>query len=317
MIDFEYLYKGLCGLARARRANTLAGHLGAAVVAGYFFGEDNPNLDAQVYVAVTRELDRIIAGDESLWFDPEKAGVTVAELFAPFPEEKADESQIPLIAQALAGNIGKTRQSGHNVIFAAIATRALMGHPQFATPSIVDGLRELIAGFNGAGPGRGYYGKQRGWLAGDQVDLSAVERLTNYDSEQAMAEVVIDDLILWGGARKQGFGGMFHLINHAAGLIELARYGQADVARRGWAAHQRHVRLWRSLPRLDEELGKITPAEYDPRTAAYWRRESDTPYSARLTHRVKTLYGFYTLLPYVQSAEKRRRAKKKFLYLMA
>lgn len=43
MINFQYLYRGLCGLARAHRANPLAGHLGAAVVAGYFFGEDQPD----------------------------------------------------------------------------------------------------------------------------------------------------------------------------------------------------------------------------------------------------------------------------------
>ena len=42
MIRFEYLYKGICGLARAHKANGLAGHLGAAVVAGYFFGEEHP-----------------------------------------------------------------------------------------------------------------------------------------------------------------------------------------------------------------------------------------------------------------------------------
>lgn len=38
MIDFKYLYEGVCGPARAHRAGTMAGRLGAAVVAGYFFG---------------------------------------------------------------------------------------------------------------------------------------------------------------------------------------------------------------------------------------------------------------------------------------
>ncbi len=27
MIDFDYLYKGICGLANAHRAGTMAGHL--------------------------------------------------------------------------------------------------------------------------------------------------------------------------------------------------------------------------------------------------------------------------------------------------
>ena len=34
MVSFEYLYRGLCGMANAPRANSMAGHLGAAVIAG-------------------------------------------------------------------------------------------------------------------------------------------------------------------------------------------------------------------------------------------------------------------------------------------
>ena len=54
MVDFDYLYKGLCAMARAHRANTMAGHLGAAVVAGYFFGEEHHDLDKRVVGSVTR-----------------------------------------------------------------------------------------------------------------------------------------------------------------------------------------------------------------------------------------------------------------------
>ena len=68
MVDFEYLHRGLCGLANAHRANAMAGHLGAAVVAGYFFGEDHPNLDPRVVTAVEQQLDRII-GCSSTPFD--------------------------------------------------------------------------------------------------------------------------------------------------------------------------------------------------------------------------------------------------------
>ena len=59
------------------------------------------------------------------------------------------------------------------MIFAAIAVRAIHDHPTYATPSIIEGIRKLVGGFDGAGPGRGYYGKQRGWIAGDKVALPA------------------------------------------------------------------------------------------------------------------------------------------------
>jgi hypothetical protein len=48
MIDFDYLPKGLQAMARAHRVSTMSGHLGAAVVAGYFIGEQHPDLDDKV-----------------------------------------------------------------------------------------------------------------------------------------------------------------------------------------------------------------------------------------------------------------------------
>ena len=171
MIDFGYLYQGLCGLAHAHRAGPMAGHLGAAVVAGYFFGEEHPDVDEKVHAGVEKELDRIIRGEESIWFDAKKTGVSIPFLFQPFPDEDPQKEPIAEIPKALSGNIDDTRQSGHNVIFAAIAVRALRDHPQFATPAIVEGIRRLIVRFDNATPGRGYYGQQQGWLSGEKVKL--------------------------------------------------------------------------------------------------------------------------------------------------
>ncbi len=150
MVNLDYLYKGLCGLARAHRANALAGHLGAAVVAGYFFGEDQHDLDPEVYRGIEKELDRIIRGEESIWFNSQKAGITVPGLLEPFPKERPQKEAISTIAEALSGNINKTRQSGHNVIFAATAIRALHNHPDYATPPVIEGICKLIEEFNGA-----------------------------------------------------------------------------------------------------------------------------------------------------------------------
>jgi hypothetical protein len=317
MVDFGYLHKGLCGLARAHRANALAGHLGAAVVAGYFFGEDRPALDSEVYTGVEKELDRIIRGEESIWFNSKKTGITIPELFEPFPEERPQKESIATIAEALSGNIQKTRQSGHNVIFAAIALRALHDHPDYATPSIIDGICKLIRGFNGAVPGRGYYGKQRGWIVGDKVSLPADDDFVAYKSQHTLIEVVIDDLIRSASVHRRGFGGLHHIINHAAGLIELSQFGYRDLAQKGFAAHRHHVRLWRSLPDVEEELGAVQSAKHDPRTAEYWTTGALRRDSARLTHRIKTLYGFHKLLRLVQDPARRRDAEKEFFYLMA
>lgn len=317
MVEFEYLYRGLCGMANAPRVGSMAGHLGAAVIAGYFFGEDHPDLDVGVYSACERDLNRITGGEESIWFDPTKAGITAAELFKPLPEEGAQVESIDNIARALAANIGSTRQSGHNVIFASIAIRALRGHEEHASPTLIAGIEKLIASFDGQHAGRGYYGKERGWLIGRKAPLADSATTPEYKSLDDMAEVMIAELIATASEHRRGFGGLFHLINHAAALTELDRYGHADLARKGLAAHRNHLRLYRALPNLEQELGTLEATSEDPFKPAYWKRTESKQWGAWLTHRIKTLYGFHTLLRFVESDEKRVKAMEQFGYLMA
>ncbi len=316
MIDFQYLYKGICGLANAHRGGTMAGHLGAAVDAGYFYGEDQSDLPEGVFAGVEGELDRVIAGEEGFWFDAKKAGVTPTELFEPFPEEPAEPETIRSIVEALQKNVGTMKQSGHNIIFASIAVRALSDHEEYATPQIVTGIRKLIEGFDNASAGRGYYGKDKGWLNGNQVELSDDNDFPEYESIPQMVDITIRELIATAAIRKQGFGGLWHVINHAAAITELDRFGYKDVAKQALPAHHQHIRLWRSLPDVESELGAVVKAEHDPREAVYWdgmlKRDE-----ARLTHRIKTLYGFYTILRFIEDDATRKKAEDAFLYLMA
>ena len=41
MIGYEYLSKGLYAMARAYQVNAMSGHLGAAVLAGYFIADQH------------------------------------------------------------------------------------------------------------------------------------------------------------------------------------------------------------------------------------------------------------------------------------
>ncbi|MDH3718725.1 MAG: hypothetical protein OES79_11455, partial [Planctomycetota bacterium] len=273
-------------------------------------------LDGAVYAGIEKELDRVLRGEEAIWYDPKTAGISIEELFEPFPAERPEEGQIPTIAAALSGNIDKTRESGHNVIFAAIALRALHDHPEYATPSVIEGICKLIEGFDDVGPGRGYYGQQRQWVLGENVSLPADDPFPPYEDELEMVEVVIDELIQTAATRRQGFGGLWHVINHAAALIELSRFDYKDLARKGLAGHRHHVRLWRSLPDVEQELGPVKQARYDPRTAKYWTTDPLKRDSARLTHRIKTMYGFFTLDRYLEDEAKRKVATEKLLYLM-
>lgn len=315
MIEFDYLYKGVCGLANAHKAGTMAGHLGAAVAAGYFFGEDQGDLPKDIYKGVEGELERVIRGEESIWFNAKKAGVMPTDLFKPFPKEESKEDSIKTIVNALQKNVGKTRQSGHNIIFATIALRALHDHADYATPQIVTGVRKLVEGFNSIHAGRGYYGKEKGWLGGNQVKLNPDDKFPAYKSISQMVEVTIAELIATAIIRKQGFGGLWHIINHAAAITELDRFGYKDVAQQALPAHHHHIRLWRSLPNVENELGAVVKSEHDPREPVYWEGMLKRD-QARLTHRIKTLYGFYTLMRFVEDDAIRKKAEDAFLYLM-
>ncbi len=315
MVNFDYLAKGLCAMSRAHHVNTMAGHLGAAVVAGYFIAEQHPDLDARVYQGIEAELDRIIRG-ESVFSPSKNAAISVAEMFEPFAKEQPKENLIDGIADALADNIDQTRQSGHNAIFASIAIRALKDHPELATPSVIEGIRKLTVGFNGATPGSGYYGKQKGRIDGRKVPLPKDDAFPPYADLQAMASAVLDELIQHALERRQGFGGLVHLINHAAALAELARYGYRELATRGLAAHHQHMLLWKTLPNVTDELGPLTPTEHDPRTAAFWQSGNIRRDSARLDHRIKTLYGFDALVELVEDKARRKQGNLKLRYFM-
>ncbi len=316
MIAFDYLEQGVRGLANAHRAGTMAGHLGAAVAAGYFFGEDQSDLPPEVDRGLEAELDRIIAGEEAIWFDAKKAGVTPEELFQPLPQQAPETDAIPPLLAALQQNVGQTRQSGHNIIFASIAIRALQDHPEFATPAITDGIRRLISGFDNAHAGRGYYGQPQGWQTGNQVKLALDPDFPPYVSIPQMVDVTIGELIGTARLRKQGFGGLWHLINHAAAIVELNRLGHEVVAHQALPAHHQHVRLWRSLPDVEAELGPVVKADHDPREPVYWQGMLKRD-EARLTHRVKTLYGYFTLRQFVDDGTRLTQADESFLFLMA
>ncbi len=315
MIDFGYLQKGLYALARAHRVNSMAGHLGAAVVAGYFIGEQHPELDDRVYKGIEAELDRIISG-ESVFSPGKGAVISASEMFEPFAKENPKVSLIGDIAEALSGNIDKTRQSGHNVIFTAIAIRALKDHPELAMPAVIDGIRKLIASFDGASPGSGYYGKEKGRIDGNKITLQDDESFPPYANLDEMGKAVLDELIIRPGQRREGFGGMHHIINHAAALAELENYGYPELAREGLSAHHQHLMLFRSLPDVADEHGAETPTEFSPFAAEFWEPDKIRRERAHLTHRVKTMYGFKLLTGLEPEPDKIKIATDNLRYLM-
>ncbi|RMG35604.1 MAG: hypothetical protein D6725_12235 [Planctomycetota bacterium] len=315
MVGYEYLEKGVWGLANAHRAGPLAGHLGAALLAGYFLGEDHGDWPAGVFAGIQSELDRILRGEEAIWFNPRQAGLTVGDLFKPLAGGRPVRDADRQIAAALRTSMDRLRQSGHNVIFGSLAIRAVQDHPDLATPRAIDGLVRLMRQFATQRQGRGYYGKAKGWKYGHEVQLTDSQTV-HYRDLSDMLRRTLDETARMAGVHRRGFGGLWHLINHAAGLLELHRRGFRDLAELGRTAHARHLALLRTLPDVSAEFGAYTAAAHDPRDPAYWKDMLKRD-EARLTHRIKTLYGFFAIAERVSDAAARRRAEHAFLYLMA
>jgi hypothetical protein len=293
----------------------MTGHLGAALMAGYFITEQHPELDKRVLAGIASELDRILRG-ESAFSPRQDAALTVENMFDAYPQEAPQEALIERIVGALAQNISRPRESGHNVIFATIALRALQEHPDLATPPVIDGVVNLIAGFNHVSPGSGYYGKLRGRIDGSRIVIPDEPTFPAYTDLKQMADTVLSRLIESAAERRVGYGGLVHIINHAAALVELARCGYAELANQGMLAHHQHVRLWKTLPNVVDELGLERPVENDFRTPDFWQSNQLGHDNARLDHRIKTIYGFSTLITILDDAPKIEMAYEKLRYLL-
>ena len=308
-----YLKQGLAALSRAHHINAMAGHMGAALLAGHLLMSEEPDLPPPVNDGIDRELARVVAG-ASVFGPKADAVITNAELFAPYPApELAPPGAVGGIAGALAANIDRLRASGHNVIFAALALRALVRYPDAALRDVVAGTVALTGTFDTIGAGYARLGVDAALVRAETVDFDADDGIPAYDTLAGMVDAVLDQLIATAHLRKQGVGGLWHVINHAAALVDLDALGYGDLARRGLRAHRRHLRIWAALPALGEE----TPVDHDPYTAAYWAEPELERGRAKLTHRVKTLYGFQRLsLAFPGSPARRSRARRRLRYLM-
>ncbi len=317
MLPADYLYRGLCALARAPEAGTMAGHLGAASIAGYYLVREWLNQKPLVE-AIRRELDRLEAGEETIWFNPRRVGFGVRELYAPFPSSPPVGNATARLTRALWTSVDALRQSGHNVIFGSLALRALGDYPEFAREPIVAGIERLLEMFADAAPGRGYYGRERGWNRPPGVPVAPEEVIPPYGSPRAAARATLGILITHAGQRRRGYGGLFHLLTHARALLDLEDIGARELARAELPNHRFHVRLWLGLPRVDDELGRLERATESPDTPVYWERHTrSVQWSGWLTHRLKVLYAFAAIRRLESDPQRRQAARHALGYLLA
>jgi hypothetical protein len=299
-IDDSYLERGLTGLSRVvGHSGLMDGHWGAAVITGCLFARDL-NLDEPAQRAVRRQMDLVIA--------------KFPVLFEPHPSEAPDPSLIGQIPAALETNINRLRLIGHNVIFAALALRAIREMPKLATPGTIRGVSKLVKGFDGTGPGGPHLGSE------DHEVAAAIERAEReylpYADEQELATAAVRGFVAaepvcWG--MHQGTVG--HILTHADSLCQLAELGYPELAKRGHAALRVQIEL-ATKPYDPVKCGQKVRTPVPESThlrAEYWEKDlGNWAYG----HCFKYPYHFHRLLKKVKDEALIAQAVRKFPILM-
>jgi len=210
----EYLARGLAALSDAHKRGWLQGHSGAAVLATYYFCKENA-LDERTTHALGKQIDAFIAKN------PEEF---------PAPDPGRGTADAGRIVEQLDGQITELRAGGHDVIFASLALRALRDLPEYATPSIVDGVCALL----------------KRLVATRRPDpdtaFNVEHPLPPYRSADDIATVTLQATLRpWGDVLRVGASGVIHWITHADAVVTLEDLGYADLARRGQAAQRLHI----------------------------------------------------------------------------
>jgi len=308
------LLAGLTGLSQAIEWNRMSGHPPAAVIAAYFFCQEN-QLENDVPDQVQRLIDLLVSGSESIWYRDNGQPVTNAALFNAEVDGEPDESLIPEIASALEGSLTACRDSGHNTIFASLALKALRHSPEYALPSLVNGIVQLITDFEDRGPGVGHVPGQtklidpRNLPPPEGLDLPAYQNTG--DMIAAVLRHVLPDHL-----NKRGLGGPIHLVNHAAALLDLETLGYDNLVAHGLPAHHQHLDLWLRLPSFPAAENTYRPPNpLDPRTNAYWAEGIQLKDRGGYEHRIKFLYGAYRLAAHIANPADRREFLTNAAYL--
>jgi hypothetical protein len=287
------IVKGLDGMSRAADGDHdsfRVGHGAAAVIASVFFSREN-GLDAATQQSILTLLeDRLLSH----------------AVFAPRAPEAGDDKLVGGIVEDLDAGIGELRGSGHNIVFAVLSLLALREVPEAATAARVAGLRATVRSF-----GRGRSPRPGPTDAiPDVADEVAFARFLFAEYLAAL------DLYL-GGRGHHGFAGHVLTVGHA--LVELARLGHVEIARRGLPAFAQFLRQARRGADLG---GRRVPDPPKPAPGPldrdYWagqlRRPADTLVSS---HLVKYPYAFHALWPNLADQELRQRAQRQIFHLTA
>jgi len=213
MLDDSYLSAGIGALGKAIDHSWAQGHFGCACIATYLLCAE-PELPPQTRRALGVELDKMMASRGHLFGPPE-----------PLPAV-SDAAQ--RIAAALQPSIAKLCHGGHNVIYAALALKAIDRMPRAGFAQVVDGVCRLLEAVGGLPQPVDCFGIDVSGLTGDQDDS-----VPRYTGPEHLAEAVFEEILSFEPMFYEIQGIVGHLVTHAHSLVEVERLGHPKLARQG------------------------------------------------------------------------------------
>lgn len=288
MLDSSYLEKGITGLARALDHSWNQGHMGCAVIAAYYLCRD-VGVEADAEGEIRAEADKMIAA--------------YSHLFVPLDTDSRSSGDLEQIPRVLEGSISWLCPGGHNVIYAALALKALRDVPRMITSEVVTGIARLIDAFAEMPPRADFFGVDVGGEPGLE------DAATAYADAASIAAFTFREALAFRPMYYEIQGVVGHLLTHAHALIELSELGYPELAGQGYSAHREHVRRVRLFhDRFDVRRwtpvhpADSHPPDADPLDPAFWAndREAMPASSWGYGHFFKYRYQFYDLLERVQ-----------------
>ncbi|HZN40209.1 MAG TPA: hypothetical protein VFD82_15490 [Planctomycetota bacterium] len=262
VLDQRYLAHGLNVLCNAHATDAfVAGHAGGAILTAYYLCREE-KLEAGTEDVIKGMLDQhyALAAD-------------------PFPEEEPRKDAIEVLLRSMEDRVEQLCREGHNVIFLALAIKAMHDLPTAATPSRIAALERTIEALAPRIAGKG------------QIEVPS--------ATSSFSEFVLDEFLgSTEGGPGQGFSG--HLLTHGRAILDLRLLGHETFAKKCLNAFQ--LAVARARPRSPRKAYTEARERREflrPDGKQYWVRR--VAGDMELGHVFKYPYGFFGLRRHSQN----------------
>lgn len=271
---------GLTALAHAgAKQSAYLGHFGSAMLSAYFMCREL-NLPRETIRAISTAALSLKCREP--------------QLFRSFSSEKPDPNLIEQVRLCLTQYGSRLSRSGHSTIIGMFVLKAFHERPDLITPTLVQGVTQLMRAYGAERSENRYYGFDRAY---NEVRLSTDDSVPRYRfARDALkvaireVDVIFPDLDI-GGVQYYFMGEKLHAITHGHAIYELHKLGHADLVAQLKRAHRLQVKLNRHLPPSDTANPLLGASDLTPMMSRFWEAVPTLKKELALPHAFKRSYA--------------------------